>query len=143
MRSGKGLATLLLAALMGCGGGYISVGVGEFFVDEPSFIIWTGNYSGDRVVDANNQIFAFYTDSGCLYNFQTRRANPNFCLTATGDTVQYSGFLVRITNVRAVTGACITALIDPATTRFVDIEIDAYGRETIFITELHPQFCIV
>jgi hypothetical protein len=143
MRPGKALATLLLAALTGCGGGFVSVGVGAFFDDEPSFIIWTGNSSGDLVVDANNQVFAFFDDNGCLYNFQARRENPNFCLTATGDSAQYGGFLVRIANVRAVTGACITALIDPVTAHFVDVEIDAFGREAVFVTSLHPQLCLV
>lgn len=143
MRSGKALATLSLAALTACGGGSVSVGVGAFFDDEPSFIFWAGNVSGDLVVDANNQVFAFYADNGCLYNFQTRRENPNFCLTATGDTAWYSGFLVRIANVRAVTGACVTALIDPVTAHFVDVEIDTFGREALFSTALLPQFCIV
>lgn len=142
MRPGKALAALLLAALTGCGGGSVSVGVSAFSVDEPSFIFWAGNSSGDLVVDATNQVFAFYADNGCLYNFQTRRENPNFCLAATGDTALYGGFLVRIANVRAVTGACITALIDPVTAHFVDVEIDAFGREAVFVTSLHPQFCI-
>jgi hypothetical protein len=141
MRSGKALATLLLAALTGCGGGSVSVGVGAFSDDEPSFIFWAGNFSRDLVVDANNQVFAFYADNGCLYNFQTQRENPHFCLTGAGDTALYGGFLVRIVNVRAVTGACVTALIDPATAHFVDVEIDAFGREAVFITSLHPQFC--
>jgi hypothetical protein len=143
MRSGKALATLLLAVLTACGGGSVSVGVGAFSDDEPSFIVWAGNYSGDLVVDANNQVFAFYADNGCLYNFQTRRENPHFCLTATGDAALYGGFLVRIANVRAVTGACVTALIDPVTAHFVDVEIDAFGREAVFVTSLHPQFCVV
>jgi hypothetical protein len=142
MRSGKVLATLLLAALTGCGGGYVSVGIGTFFNDEPSFIVWAGNGNGDVVVDANNHVFAFYDDNGCLYNFQTRHENRNFCLTATGDTAQYGGVLVRIANVRAATGACVTALIDPVTARFVDIETDAFGRESVLVTSLQPQLCI-
>lgn len=142
MQPRKALATLLLAALTGCGGGFVSVGIGTFSVDEP-FIVWTGNDSGDRIVDANNRVFAFYTDSGCLYNFQTRRQNPNFCLTATGNTAQYGGLLVRIANIRAVTGVCIAALVDGATARFIDIGIDAVGRETIIVTTLQPQLCIV
>ena len=143
MRPGKALVMLLLATLTGCGGGSVSVGVGASSIDEPSFIVWTGNYSGDLVVDANNQVFAFYADNGCLYNFQSRRENPNFCLTATGDTAQYDGFLVSIANVRAVTGVCVTALIDPVTAHFVDVEIDAFGREAVFVTSLHPQLCVV
>ncbi|HYD62343.1 MAG TPA: hypothetical protein VEC35_18415 [Noviherbaspirillum sp.] len=142
MRLGKALRTLLLVTLTGCGGGSVSVGVGEFSDDEPSFIIWTGNYNGDLVVDANNQVFAFYADNGCLYNFHTQRENPHFCLTAPGNAALYGGFLVRIANVRALSGACVTALIDPVTAHFVDVEIDAFGREAVFVTSLHPQFCV-
>lgn len=143
MRLGKGLATFLLAVLMGCGGGYVSVSIGSSFSDDDPFVIWTGNSSSDRIVDANNQIFAFYVDSGCLYNFQTHRENPTFCLTTGGNMAQYGGFLVRIVNVRVVTGACVTALVDPVTARFIDVEVDAFGREVLFITEVHPQLCIV
>lgn len=142
MQARKALATLLLAALTGCGGGFVSIGVGTFF-DDKTFIIWSGNDSSDRVVDANNHAFAFYTDSGCLYNFQTQRENSNFCLTTTGNTAQYGGLLVRITNIRAVTGVCITAMVDAATTRFIDIELDASGREIVSVTALQPQFCVV
>ena len=142
MQPRKALATLLLTALTGCGGGFVSIGVGTFFDDE-TFIIWSNNDSGDRVVDANNHAFAFYTNSGCLYNFQTRRENPNFCLTTTGNTAQYGGLLVRITNIRAVTGVCITAMVDAATTRFIDIELDASGREIVSVTALQPQFCVI
>lgn len=58
----------------------LTVGIGAFSVDEASFIIWAGNDSSD-LVDANHRAFAFYVNNGCLFNFQTRRANPHFCLT--------------------------------------------------------------
>jgi hypothetical protein len=48
---------------------------------------------------------------------------------------------VRIANIRAVNGACIAALIDPATLHFIDIELDTTGREVVFISPLQPQFC--
>ena len=143
MRSGKVLAALVLAALTGCGGGSVSVAAGTFIDDPDPFIFWTGNFSGDRVVDADNQVFAFYADTGCLYNFQTRRENLNFCLTAAGDAALYGNYLIRIANVRAVTGACVTALVNPVTGHFVDVTIDAFGRESVFTTPLLPQFCVV
>jgi hypothetical protein len=145
MRPGKAFAALLLAALTGCGGGYASVGVGAFDDndDGPSFLFWTGNSSGDLVVDADNQVFAFYADTGCLYNFQTRRENRSFCLTGAGDAALYGNYLVRIANIRAVTGACVTALVNPVNGRFVDVAIDAFGREAVFTTSLLPVFCLV
>lgn len=144
MRLGKCLGALLLAVLGGCGGGFVSVGIGSFFYDnDVSFIVWSGSNNGDRVVDVNNRAFAFYNDSGCLYNFQTGRANQNFCLTAAGDTARYGGWVVRIANIRSVTGTCIAALIDPVTTHFIDIELDTAGRESVFVTALSPQFCII
>lgn len=143
MRSGKALAALLLAALTGCGGGSVSVGVVAFDDDDSSFIFWTGNSNGELVVDADNQVFAFYIDTGCLYNFQTRRENRDFCLTAAGDAAVYGNYLVRIANVRAATGACVTALVDPVNGRFVDVVIDTFGREAVFTTSLLPEFCVV
>ena len=142
MQARKRFATLLLAALTGCGGGFVSIGIGTFSADD-TFIIWSGSNNVDRVVDANNHAFAFYTDSGCMYNFQTERANSNFCLATNGNTTQYGGVLVRITNIRAVTGVCIAAMVDAATTRFIDVEVDASGRETVSVTTLQPQFCVV
>lgn len=132
---------LLLAALTGCGGG-ISVDVIAGPIDDrPHFVIWFGSSSGDQVVDANNNAFAFFADNGCLFNFQTGRENTSFCL-ASADTARYGGFRVRIVNVRSVTGACVAALIDEATAHFIDIELDSFGREVVFITAITPVFCI-
>ncbi|HZW13770.1 MAG TPA: hypothetical protein VFF81_11330 [Noviherbaspirillum sp.] len=143
MRSRKAFAALLLTALTGCGGGSVSVGVVAFDDDDSSFIFWTGNSNGDLVVDADNQVFAFYADTGCLYNFQTRRENRDFCLTAAGDAAVYGNYIVRIVNVRAATGACVTALVDPVNGRFVDVVIDTFGREAVSTTSLLPEFCFV
>jgi hypothetical protein len=49
---------------------------------------------------------------------------------------------VRIANIRAANGTCIAALIDPVTLHFIDIELDATGREVVFISPLLPQFCV-
>jgi hypothetical protein len=129
-----GFVTLLLAVLTACGGG------GGGFSDQP-FVIWAGNSNGDLVVDANNHAFAFFDDNGCLFNFQTGRENRFFCLSA-DDTALYGGFLVGIAIIRSVTGVCIAALIDEATAHRIDIELDAFAREVVFITNLHPDFCL-
>lgn len=47
-----------------------------------------------------------------------------------------------IANIRSVSGACIAALIDPVTAQLIDIELDATGREVVFASTLHPQFCV-
>jgi hypothetical protein len=147
MQTGKWLATLLLAtsalALGGCGGGFVSIGVGTTFVDDASpFIFWAGSSNEDRVVDVNNKAFAFYSDNGCLYDFQTDRENRGFCLNSNADTAQYGSLMVRIANIRAANGTCIAALIDPVTLHFIDIELDAMGREVVFSSPLLPQFCV-
>jgi len=140
MKSRTGIATLLLAALTGCGGGGSS-SFDDNGSNEHPFVIWVGNSSRDQVVDANNHVFAFYADTGCLYNFQTGRENTSFCLTSAGDTALYGGFPIRIANVRSSTGACVAALIDPATARFIDIELDASAREVVFVTQFNADFC--
>jgi len=140
MRSKTGIALLLLAALTGCGGGSVSVDNGGGANEHP-FVIWLGNSSQDQVIDANNHVFAFYADNGCLYNFQTGRENTSFCLTSAGDTALYGGFPVRIANVRSSTGVCVAALIDQTTGRFIDIELDALGREVVIVTQLNADFC--
>jgi hypothetical protein len=133
--------SFLLAALTGCGGGDTApVRVSDVPVAR-SFVIWVGNSSRDQVVDANNHVFAFYSDSGCLYNFQTGQENRSFCLTSAGDTALYGGFLARIANVHSSAGICVAVLIDDATGHFIDIELDSLGREVIFVTPLHADFC--
>ena len=139
-----GIATLLLAALAGCGGSdySVAIGFGDFSIDHP-FVIWDGNSNGDQVVDVNNNAFAFYADNGCLYNFRTGRENTQFCLTSGAGTAVYGGFRMRITNVHSVTGTCIAALIDESTGHFIDVKVDSFGKEVIFITALHPDFCVI
>lgn len=132
----------LLAALAGCGGGSGSVGVSAFSFDTP-FVVWVGNSNGDQVVDFNNHAFAFFADNGCLFNFQTGWENPHFCLTSAGDTAFYGGLRMDIVNVRSVIGTCIAALVDSATGHFIDIELDSFGKEVVFITDFHPDFCLI
>lgn len=136
MQSRMGFVTLLLAALTGCGG-YCCGGSSDQL-----FVIWAGNSNGDQVVDANNHAFAFFNDNGCLYNFQTGRENRFFCLGSADDTTLYGGILVGIANIRSVTGVCVAALIDEATAHLIDIELDSFAREVVFITDLHPDFCL-
>jgi hypothetical protein len=134
--------SLLLATLTGCGGGdvFVGVGGGDDFA-APSFISWTGNSNGNQVVDANNDIFAFYSDTGCLYNFRTGRENREFCLSSPQGTVRYGGLRMRIVNALSTAGSCITVLVEESTAHFVDIELDSLGREIVAVTSVRPAPC--
>ena len=135
-----GFASLVLAALAGCGGGSVSVDAGSTPVRR-TFIFWSGSSGGERVVDVNNDAFAFYSDTGCLYNFQTGRENPGFCLNAGGDRVRYGVLAMRIVNVTSTAGTCIAALVEESTAQFVDIATDAFDREAVAVTALRPSPC--
>lgn len=140
MKTLVGCSLILAALLTGCGGGSGSSS-GDGFVEEPSFLFWSGSSSGDSVIDADNEIFAFYADTGCLYNFQTGRENTAFCLLPGSNLVAYGPFRGRVLNVRASNGACVAALIDEATGNFADIAIDTFGREVVLLTQLRPALC--
>lgn len=135
--------TLVAAVLAGCGGGgEATIGVsGGSGAAAPTFLGWTGNSNGDRVVDANNDAFAFYSDTGCLYNFRTGRENPNFCLGSQPGTVRYAGLVMRVVNVLSSAGTCITVLVEESTASFVNVELDALGNEVVFVTNVRPGFC--
>lgn len=141
MRLRRWTAACMLVVLAACGGS-VSVGIG---VDSGGlrFVLWTGNFNGDRVVDADNQAYAFLSDNGCLYNFQTGRRNNAFCIVGGGSLVQYQGYAIRLANVRSTNGACVTALVDDVTLRFIDIDVDGSGREVVYLTPLQPVLCTV
>ncbi|WP_147376868.1 hypothetical protein [Noviherbaspirillum saxi] len=142
MEAKNWVSPLALALLVGCGGGEISLGISggsDRFV--PTFLSWTGNSSGDQVVDVNNDAFAFYSDSGCLHNFRTGRENPDFCLSSRQGNVRYGRLSMRVVNALSTAGTCITVLVEESTANFVDIELDALGREVVFVTAARPGFC--
>lgn len=93
------------------------------------------------MVDVNNDAFAFFSDTGCLYNFQTGRENLGFCLNAGGDRVRYGVLAMRIVNVTSAAGTCIAALVEESTAQFVDIATDAFDREAVAVTALRPSPC--
>lgn len=138
MRVKYWLTALGLAALSACGGS-VSVGLN---VDSGGlqFILWSGNFNGDLILNADDQRFAFYTDNGCLYNFQTDRRNTSFCI-GSGNLIRYQGFHIRIVNIQSVEGTCVAALVDYDTARFVDIRLDASGREEIHLASNQPVPC--
>ena len=132
-------AFMLAILLTGCGGG--SDSSGDRIPQGPSLLFWSGSSSGEKVIDANNEIFGFFSDTGCLYNFQTGQENTAFCLLPGSNVVAYGAFRGRVLNVVASTGACVAALIDENTGNFADIAIDTFGREVVLLTQLRPVLC--
>lgn len=126
------LAALTLAA---CGDGSVAV----VWSTSTGFIVWIGN--SDAVIDGRNQHFAFTTDSRCLYNFQTGRANSAFCLLPGSNQVAYGPFHGAVNRVLASDGTCVAALTDGASGNFIDIDLDAFDREVVTPTTLRPQQC--
>jgi hypothetical protein len=124
--------------LAGCGGGS---GSGDGSAP-PSFIVWGGSSSGSNVIDGPSHLFAFFSDTGCLFNFQTGRENTAFCLSPGSNFVNYGAFHGQVVNVLVSNGTCQAAIIDSLTGNFSDIEVDSFGREVVFTTQLHPAICV-
>lgn len=133
------VAVSVFAMLAGCGGGGGNDGDSRP-VTQP-FLIWSGNSSGDQVIDGSNRSFAFYADTGCLYNFQTGRENTVFCLVSDGNIVAYGPFRGQILNVLSSAATCVAAVIDALTGNFANIETDSFGREVVVTTQLRPAVC--
>jgi hypothetical protein len=126
-----------ILSLAGCGGGGSSDGGGG-----PAFLVWSGSSGGSSVIDGTGHSFAFFADSGCLYNAQTQRENTAFCLSPGSNIVSYGAFRGQVANVLVSNGTCQAAIIDSLTGNFSDIELDAYGREVVLTTQLHPALCV-
>ena len=123
--------------LGGCGGGEVVVASAA-----PPFVIWSGSSGGDRVIDGLGHQFAFRSASRCLYNVQTGQDNVAFCLVPGSNVVTYGSFQGRVANVLITDGTCHAAIVDSFTGTFSDIEIDAFGRETVLVTQLRPALCV-
>lgn len=126
------------ALLAGCGGGTTDV----VAAPPPQFIVWGGSSGGIHVIDGPGHVFAFFSDTGCLYNAQTGQENTAFCLLPGSNVVAYGPFRGQVANVLASNGTCQAAIIDSLTGNFSDIELDAFGRELVLTTQLHPALCL-
>lgn len=140
MKIMSGVIALSSAILAGCGGG----GSADVVAVQaaPQFIVWIGNAGGIHVIDGPGHDFAFYSDTGCLYNAQTGRENTAFCLLPGSNVVAYGAFRGQVANVLVSNGTCQAAIIDSLTGNFSDIELDAFGRELVVTTQLHPALCV-
>jgi hypothetical protein len=128
------------AILTGCGGG----GSADVVVESPpsQFIVWGGSVGGIHVIDGPGHLFAFFSDTGCLYNTQTGQENTAFCLLPGSNVVAYGPFRGQVANVLTSDGTCQAAIIDSLTGNFSDIELDTFGRELVVTTQLHPALCV-
>lgn len=138
----KSISTVVIAMsaliLVGCGG-TAAVEIGP---PAPRFIGWSGSSGGTTVIDGAGHQFAFYSDSGCLYNAQTGQENLAFCLAPGSNFVNYGAFRGQVANVVVSNGTCQAAIIDSLTGNFSDIEIDSSGRELVFTTQANPVLCV-
>lgn len=90
-----------------------------------TFIPWTGSVNGVVVKDAQNESFAFYSDTRCLYSYAQNQETTNYCLGSS-----YSGYLANqpfiVMAAASNTGGCLAVLADPYG-RQIDIWTDAFG----------------
>lgn len=134
------LIAAMTLVLAGCGGG-ADVAVTVAAPPPSTFIGWVGSSGGDRVIDGLGHLFAFFSDTGCLQNFQTGSENTAFCLVPGTNLVNYGGFHGQVANVLVSDGSCRAAIVDTATGNFSDIELDSFGREIVLTTQLRPALC--
>lgn len=140
MKNLSGVIALSSAVLAGCGGG----GSADVVAVQaaPQFIVWVGSAGGIHVIDGPGHDFSFFSDTGCLYNAQTGHENTAFCLLPGSNVVAYGAFRGQVANVLVSNGTCQAAIIDSLTGNFSDIELDAFGRELVITTQLHPALCV-
>jgi len=137
------IAVLASLVLAGCGGGgTVEATVVTVAPPPPQFLFWAGSTGGSQVIDGGGRAFAFFADSGCLFNAQTGQENTAFCLAPGSNFVNYGAFHGQVANVLVSNGTCQAAIIDSSTGNFIDIQLDTFGREVILTTQLHPAICL-
>jgi hypothetical protein len=96
-----------------------------------AYIRWNGNANGEIVKDANNEDFAFYADTRCIYSFARRVETTNFCLgTNPAYAGVFAGLAVHVQSARGTAGGCIAVLATPEGLQ-VDIFTDSAGIQTV------------
>jgi hypothetical protein len=95
-----------------------------------SFISWNGSSNGVVVKDANNEDFAFYSDSRCLYSYARQQETSNFCLSSGQAEGYFAGVYVQVMLASGSQGGCITVLADYYG-RQVDIYTNSAGVQVV------------
>ena len=106
-----------------------------------SFISWNGSSNGEIVKDANNEDFAFYADTRCLYSFNRQSETSNFCLFANSASGSFAGRAISVISARSTTGSCIAVMIDPVNGNTIDIVTSAAGVQTVTVSTTRPTGC--
>lgn len=95
-----------------------------------SFITWTNSGNGVVVKDANNEDFAFYSDSRCIYSYARQQETTNFCLSSGRAYGYFAGVYVQVMLARSTIGGCIAVLADYHG-RQVDIYTNTAGIQIV------------
>lgn len=106
-----------------------------------SFVTWTNSQNGVVVKDSQNESFAFYSDTKCLYSYNRQQETSNFCL-GSGFSGNFAGQSVQVILAAATTGGCIAVLADPSGNQ-VDIFTSPTGVQTVTVhpTQWNSQGC--
>jgi hypothetical protein len=106
-----------------------------------SFVSWNGSANGEIVKDANNEDFAFYADTRCLYSYIRQSETSNFCLSSNSASGNFAGRAMSVNSARSTTGTCITVLVDTATGNLLDIVTNSAGVQTVTVSSTRPAAC--
>lgn len=95
-----------------------------------AFIRWNNSGNGEIIKDANNENFAFYSDTRCLYSYARQVETTNFCLSSGRSDGYFAGVYVQVMLASSTTGGCIAVLADQYG-RQVDIYTSSSGIQTV------------
>lgn len=146
-------SAVIVVLLAACGGGAPdsllsasagSDGISAGGTSSRSFINWSGNANAQVVKDANDENFAFYSDTGCLYSYNTKTETVNFCLNNVSDprnaSAQFAGISIQVVSVKSTGGGCIAQLVTK-NGKLVDIYTNSAGVQTVLETSTNAVTC--
>jgi hypothetical protein len=103
-----------------------------------TFINWTNSVNGVVVKDANNEDFAFYSDTRCLYSYARQQETNNFCLYSGSAYGSFAGVPVQVMSATSSTGGCLAVLADYYG-RQVDIYTNSAGTQIVSVQSSYWQ----
>ena len=105
------------------------------------FISWNGNNNGEVVLDANNEHFKFYRDTGCLFSLQRQEETSNFCLLGPSTyQANFAGMSVHVRSAAGQQGGCVAVLTHGVSENLIDIAT-VNGVQTARETSTRPNPC--
>ncbi len=129
----------LLGILVACGSSDGDDANDSGSVSNRPFISWSNNANGTIIKDSSNENFAFFSDTRCLYSFNTQKETSNYCVGSNGKA-NFAGADIRVRAARSTSGYCIAVLSAPDG-RAVDIYTDSSGRQNFRITSSKWRSC--